>query len=81
MKTISVRVFNLSANEDAPIYNNALRLSGFKNDISYIPNNRFKNSLAGLPPDSEATDYPKFVGPSVHRRSGSYFSTTSTKKK
>lgn len=82
VKTISIRVSNLSANENifnkhAPVYNNALRLSGFKDDL-YIPNTRFKNSLAGLPPDSEVTDYPKFVSPSAHRRSGNYFSTTST---
>lgn len=82
-KTVFIRMSNSSANEDifnkdAPIYTNALRLSDFKSDISYIPNTWFKNSLADLLMDSEVTDYLKFASPCVHHRRGIYFSTTST---
>lgn len=53
VKAISIRVSNLSANEDifnkhARIYNNALRLSSFKNKISYIPNTQFHQTLRSL---------------------------------
>lgn len=56
---ISMRISNLPKIEEifyqqAPVYNKALNFSGFKMKISYLPNMRLKNKLAGLPSDHVA---------------------------
>lgn len=54
IKGISIRISNLSANEEifnesAFIYNDALSLSGFKDEIYYVPYTRLKCKIQGIP--------------------------------